>query len=239
MANVDRGSSAVRKGSQRWLQIAVNRRPAVIDTAIREAGVACNKKIEWLSPLESESFDEYRDAEFLNCLGVRLDDYPLRDFWPSGGPQWDGLGRSGTQLLLVEAKANVSELQSECRAKARRSIRMIDKALRETQEFLGAESDRDWSRPYYQYANRLAHLYLLRELNSLDVYLVFVYFVNDRTKMPTSREDWRGPIQETKKSLGLPLYSDWLGRYAKEVFIDTAELSDVEWPPEISGGSER
>ena len=31
----------------------------------------------------------------------------------------------------------------------------------------------------YQYANRLAHLYSLRQMNDIDAYLVFVYFLND------------------------------------------------------------
>ena len=37
----------------------------------------------------------------------------------------------------------------------------------------------DWSGTFYQYANRLAHLYLLHELNDVDAWLVFVYFVGD------------------------------------------------------------
>ena len=49
----------------------------------------------------------------------------------------------------------------------------------------------DWSHCFYQYANRLAHLYLLRESNGLDAFLVFVYFVDDRT-VPN-----RDPVSET------------------------------------------
>ena len=49
--------------------------------------------------------------------------------------------------------------------------------------------------------------------------------------MPTSRGEWRIAIHEAKNSLGLPLKSDWLERYVKEVFINTTDLLDVEWPP--------
>ncbi len=46
---------------------------------------------------------------------------------------------------------------------------------------------------FYQYINRLAHLYLLRVLNKIPAYLVFVYFVNDHTHIPTSRQDQPSP----------------------------------------------
>ena len=156
------------KGSQRWLQIAVNRRPRVIEAAIRATGVACDKHIKWCSPLESESFDEYRDDEFLRRLGVSLAGRSLDSFWPRRGPQWDGLAQWGPQVLLVEAKANIQELESACEATSKMSIQMIKRAFRETRDFLGVQADKDWSRAYYQHANRLAHLYLLRELNGLD-----------------------------------------------------------------------
>ena len=222
--------TAATRGSQRWLQIAVNRHPLVIDAAIRSTGVARDEKIEWRSPLESESFDEYRDDEFLRRLDVSLDEHSLGRFWPRRGPQWDGLARCGSQVLLVEAKANIQELETACGAKSKRSIKMIKQAFRETQEFLRIHADKDWSSPYYQYANRLAHLYLLRELNGLDAYLLFIYFLDDWTKKRISREEWRIAIRDVKNSLGLPLESGWLERHVKDVFIDTADLSDINWP---------
>ena len=102
------------RGSQRWLQIAVNRCPGVIDSAIANAlGLCPGEEIEWLSPLESDCFAEYRDTQFLERLSVSLDCRPLKDFWPKKGPQWDGLARtSGGRLLLLEAKANIPEFDS-------------------------------------------------------------------------------------------------------------------------------
>ncbi len=217
--------TVANKGSKRWLQIAVNRHPCVIDAEIRATGVAA-EQIEWRSPLESECFKEYQDNQFLSRLDISLVRRPLNCFWPSGGPRWDGLARSGLQVLLVEAKANIPELKSKCKAEPK-SIQRIEQAFRETREFLGCDASKNWLEPYYQYANRLSHLYLLRELNGLDAYLLFVYFVGDWTKTPTSKGEWLRSIQEVKNTMGLPLNSDWLKSHVKEVFIDTADLGDV------------
>ena len=53
-------------GSQRWLQVAVNRCPEVFDRPIAGAvGLAPNEALEWVSPLEDDGFRECRDQEFL------------------------------------------------------------------------------------------------------------------------------------------------------------------------------
>ena len=75
------------RGSQRWLQVAVNRCPDIIDGAVADAiGLASGETIEWVSPLESDAFREYRDQEFLDRLGVALNSRALAEFWPRGGP---------------------------------------------------------------------------------------------------------------------------------------------------------
>ena len=174
-------------GSQRWLQVAVNSCPSVIDSAIRNTGIRLDEPIVWKSPLDSDDFAEYMDAAFLARLEVRLDQRGLGDFWPNSGPRWDGLARSGDSVLLIEAKANISELNNSppCRAQPS-SYAKIRAALSETRDCLKVKSDTDWTRCFYQYANRLAHLYLLRKLNGCDAYLVFVYFVDDHTTQTTA-----------------------------------------------------
>ena len=92
-------------GSQRWLQMAVNRCPTVIDAAIRETGVEMSGDIDWVSPLENDDFAEYADSDFLDRLDICLKRRPLMDFWPPSGPRWDGLARCGDSVLLIEAKA--------------------------------------------------------------------------------------------------------------------------------------
>ena len=219
-------------GSQRWLQVAVNSCPSVIDSAIRNTGIRLDEPIVWKSPLDSDDFAEYMDAAFLARLEVRLDQRGLSDFWPNSGPRWDGLARSGDSVLLIEAKANISELNSPpCRAQPS-SYAKIRAALSETRDCLKVKSDTDWTRCFYQYANRLAHLYLLRKLNGCEAYLVFVYFVDDHTtkQPPVSQSGWHAAAALAKAHLGLPK-SDWTSLYVRDAYIDTANLSHVDWPP--------
>ena len=67
-----------------------------------------------VSPLESDGFSEYRDQEFMDRLEVRTASRALSDFWPPGGPRWDALAiTGGGRRLLVEAKANIREFNSD------------------------------------------------------------------------------------------------------------------------------
>ena len=88
------------KGSQRWLQLAVNRCPTVIDRAIRSADIDLSDSIEWMSPLESDGFAEYQDSAFTDRLGISLEQRALSAFWPTGGPVWDGLARVVSQDVV-------------------------------------------------------------------------------------------------------------------------------------------
>ena len=228
---------AVLRGSQRWLQVAVNRCPELIDNAFVEVlGLPQGESIQWLSPLETDipPFKEYQDAEFLERLGISLRERPLGDFWPARGPVWDGLARtSGGRSLLIEAKANIPEFDSsESKALSERSIAKIQGALDETRGFLRAGNRADWTKCFYQYANRLAHLYLLKQLNKVDAALVFVYFVGDTTihgRKPVSREGWEAANDLALHHLGVRPNSPWMRRNVFDVFIDVDDLSHIPW----------
>lgn len=137
----------------------------------------------------------------------------LSDFWPSGGPVWDGLARtSAGRSLLVEAKANVPELDNSPAAASGRSLTTIEEALNETKTLLGVRSETGWTRCFYQYANRLAHLYFLKELNGIEDALIFVYFTGDTTISgvnPVSREDWEATMWLATNRHGVRLSSPW------------------------------
>ena len=223
------------RGSQRWLQLAVNRCPSVIDEAVSEAvGLDPGEGIRWVSPLEADSFIEYRDQAFLERLGVSPEHRQLKDFWPRGGPVWDGLARtSGGRRLLVEAKANLPEFDSSPTGASAGSLRKIREALDETRRFLRVGADTDWAKCFYQYANRLAHLYFLRELNKVDAVLVFVYFVGDTTvprQDPVTREGWESAIGLAAHHLGISTNSPWIRENVADVFIDVDDLRGVAWP---------
>ena len=173
----------------------MNRCPNVLDEAVAKAiDLDQGETIEWVSPLESDSFIEYRDQAFLERLSISPQHRPLEEFWPRRGPVWDGLARtSGGRCLLIEAKANIPEFDSSSTRASEEPLRKIRQAFDETRTFLGVSADTYWSKCFYQYANRLAHLYFLRELNKVDAALVFVYFLGDTTvpgRNPVTREGW-------------------------------------------------
>jgi hypothetical protein len=214
---------AAARGSQRWLQIAVNERSTVLNSLLRPAiGLDANDNISWLSPLKENGYREFHDNAFLECLKVNLTAYPLETFWPYSGPRWDGLVKTSRgDVLLLEAKSHIGEMLSECAASAA-SRPLINASLDAAKNFFGAGAKSDWTQPFYQYANRLAHLYLLREKNGCPAWLVNIYFVNDNEmKGPNTVNEWRGALEMTKRVLGLgksPI------PFAVDVFVDVNDL---------------
>lgn len=212
------------KGSQRWLQLVVNRSPELIDDKIKNRLGLSPHDVRWLSPLKVDEYAEYSDQAFLDRLDVSLDIFPLSDFWPRWGPHWDGLAKSDNgDLFIVEAKSHIGELETSSGA-VDKSLAKISCALDMVRGYLRTSGEFDWTRHLYQYANRLAHLYLLRTLNHLPAYLVFVYFVNDKQMSgPSSVEEWEGAIGLVNALLGLK-DGHALSKYILDVFIDVSEL---------------
>lgn len=215
-------------GSQRWLQIAVNRCPERIDGPICDAVGLPHGPLVWRSPLEAAGFREYRDMAALRQLGVvRLPVEPLSGFWPPRGPVWDALATAGTtHLVLVEAKANIPEAASPRSKASPESLKIIRRSLRRVQRVIAPKSECDWSGVFYQYANRLAHLYLLRELNGLSAELVFVYFINARdVNGPTTRAEWKAVTTLTHAALGLGRHA--LLQHVHHVVLDVMDLRNA------------
>ncbi|GBE39286.1 hypothetical protein BMS3Bbin08_01908 [bacterium BMS3Bbin08] len=211
------------RGSLRHIQELINNRPALLNKLIKEKIHIKSDNIEWVSPLADDEYAEYRDDDFIKRLGIPGLKIPLHDFWPNKGPQWDALGQGNDgEVFLVEAKANIPELLSSCGARSPKSRKRIQRRLKETREFLKCRTEIDWTTGLYQYANRLAHLYYLRHLNKIKAYLIFVYFLDDTTHIPTSLEQWTGALQLEKKLLGLSKHK--LSRYIADVFIDVGEM---------------
>jgi len=214
------------RGSQKWLQIGVNRRPEIVDDAIRiSANMPTGTVIEWLSPVAAEDYVEYRDQAFVKKLGLSLKHRPLLEFWPRRGPVWDGLARTSTgEVLLIEAKAHIAEMISPASEASPPSLKLIEKGLAETRAALARRSTVSWSGTFYQYTNRLAHLYFLRTLNREKARLVFLYFVGatDVTG-PTSRAEWEGAIKVTEAYLGLGRHK--LSSYVHHAFVNVSALS--------------
>jgi hypothetical protein len=183
-------------GSKHWLRVLINQRPDLFAERLSQAfGWPVEEAIAWLSPLVDDEYAEYKDQCFLDRLGVLPTEIgvPLNQFWPPGGPQWDGLGTlSGRRPLLVEAKAYIEESYTTGSQATYPARALIQQSLNATKYYLRSTSAHDWSSIFYQQANRLAHLYFLRELNKIDAYLILVYFFNDNHVRLTTEQEWRG-----------------------------------------------
>ena len=215
-----------KKGSQKRIQILINQWPELLNSRIKNnLGFNESEEIEWRSPLAKDDYAEYRDQAFIEKLGVNLNIVPLSDFRPSRGPQWDGLGKTNSgKLLLLEAKSHISELLSQgTEASDEVSLSRIRSSLNETKQYLNSRSQADWSKSFYQYTNRLSQLYLLRVLNEIPAYLIFVYFTNDEAmKGPKTVDEWMGAIKLLYHYFGIKRHK--LSRYITNVFVDVDEL---------------
>ena len=249
--------AAANRGSRRWLQVLVNCRPGLLNEAICDRLAESPHDIDWRSPLLSDHYAEYRDQEFVDRLASSRyltqtpaqtpaqtlePRRPLADFWPRFGPQWDGLAVTDKgQILLVEAKAHISEMvTAPSQARGEPAVRLIQESLEEIKSFLKSRAPADWSTSFYQYANRLAHLYWLRELNGLNAYLVNVFLLGDEEMIgPKTTEEWEAAIRLQEVFLGVRqpatsgyMLHPWVGAYAIDVFIDTNKIP-VRYPPPI------
>jgi len=185
------------RGSQHWLQVAVEASPEIL----RPPGWPT---LDWRSPLRADDYAEYMDAAFLNVLGLNHLGPALSDFWPRSGPRWDGLAVFPGGVVLVEAKAHIAEAISTPCAAGPESARKIGAALLQVKQALGADDRSDWTRVLYQYANRLAHLWFLRE-QGVDARLLFVDFIHDAERHgPSHPESWQAAYAMAEHALGLP-----------------------------------
>ncbi|WP_170624659.1 MULTISPECIES: hypothetical protein [unclassified Ruegeria] len=205
------------KGSLKWIQAAVDRCPEVLQPRKLPT-------IEWVSPLEEDDYAEYRDAAFLNRLGIGHLTASLKDFWPQRGPQWDALGLTSHGPVLVEAKAHIREFFSPPSQAGQRSREQINRAFATVRADLGIGDHVNWSELYYQYANRLAFLWWLRE-HGVDAKLLFVSFLNDSEMGgPQHAETWDAAFAAADYALGLPRQNK-LRSHIYHVTPDVREIS--------------
>lgn len=220
------------RGSQRWLQIAVNETPGLLQRALAEAGaLQPGEEVEWKSPRAKSDFEEYRDGAALRLLGIQsLPVRSLEQFWPKRGPVWDALGVSSTgKLLLVEAKAHIAEAASPASRASARSLEHIERALAEARSHYAPRATAQWSGLLYQYANRLAFQYLLKAVNGLDSCLLFLDFCNaSDVNGPPSPAEWRGATELIHALLGLPRDLSQYGVF--HGYVDVRQILEQQGP---------
>ncbi|SMY08364.1 hypothetical protein [Flavimaricola marinus] len=205
------------RGSLKWIQEAVEHAPHLLRPEALPA-------IEWVSPLAEDDYAEYRDAAFLDRLGLGSLAAPLKAFWPQRGPQWDALGVTPGGVVLVEAKAHVREFFSPPSQAGDKSLAQVQRAFDAVRADLGLAASGDWTAQYYQYANRIAFLWWLRE-QGIDAHLLFVSFLNDVDMGgPIHAETWEAVFAAADYTLGLPK-SHRLRRFIHHVTPDVADLA--------------
>jgi hypothetical protein len=207
-------------GSLRDLQILINEKSCMLDNEL-EKYFQKKLAVKWVSPLKIDGYSEYRDEDFLDILGIRsIIKTPLHEFWPKNGPQWDALGKYANTIFIVEAKANIPELKSPGTKASNNSKELIEKSLNSVKKYLNVDNSVYWMGTYYQYINRIAHLYYLRLLNKIDAYLIFIYFVNDNTiNGPKTIDEWKCEIKELHKKIGLK-EDNILSKYILNIYIN-------------------
>jgi len=212
------------KGSQGDLQRLIEKRPDLLNSRIKASlGLSEQLKIEWVSPILPD-YAEYSDDEFLRVLDLDSKKIRLNDFWPNGGPHWDGLGKGNDgSVFLVEAKAHIPEIVSSPSGASGESLNTIRAQLERTKDFLNAKRNVDWTMHFFQYANRLAHLKFLRFDNELSAFLVFIYFVGDQDMNgPSTKEEWLGAIELLRSFLGIGRTK--LTPFMADIFVHVDEL---------------
>jgi len=213
------------RGSLKVIQVLVNKNQNLIDNLLKSAFAdLSDQQIIWTSPIEQDDFAEYRDNDFLLKVGLDPTEIKLDDFWPAKGPQWDALAKTTSgHVILIEAKANIPEIVSSATGAGEVSKAIIDKSLGDTKAFLSLTNDIDWSGKFYQYTNRLAHLYFLREKCNKPTFLVNIYFIGDDTVSgPKSKQEWDGALKVLYTYLGLSRHK--LSKYMTDIFIDINDL---------------
>ena len=134
-------------GSQCQIQTYVNERTSALNSAIVQSlsryGLN-EKEIRWVSTLAADAYSEYQDSEFLERVGLGLLMPQLREFWPQGGPCWDGLARTDGGCVLVEAKSHVPEIYGRGCGASPKSMAKIQDALGATKAWLGVSPNVDW-----------------------------------------------------------------------------------------------
>lgn len=220
-------------GSKFHLRRLVNEEPEEISQAVvrayQDAGLEpLNSDLQWKSPLTTSNYYELGGMEFFNETDRRDVVEKWRDFWPTTGrsQKWDGWAMADEQgskvPLLVEAKANVPELESQGSRASPSSLDKIIDSLNETKRFLGVDESVVWHKTYYQLANRLAALYFLNKIADVSSRLILIYFAGDvfpnKTKCPETCAAWKPYIQAAYQELGLP-DDHPLKKYVLDVFV--------------------
>lgn len=133
--------------------------------------------------------------------------------WPQTGNSmnWDLVGytiQDGIKTwILIEAKAHLGELRQSSKA-SEHSLLKIERTLLKTAKNNGVKiiEDNPWTKQYYQHANRIYVLDLLKR-SGVKAKLVNIYFIGDMNsksrKSPQKLQNWEVEIDKMNKYLNI------------------------------------
>jgi hypothetical protein len=221
-------------GSECHLLRWMGRHRKAFDAAVLSAVKREGSKIEWLD-FEFKSGEMWPDAE-LKGMEFLKNEESLQEnwnnFWPVGGGihNWDAVGWVCSdrirELLLVEAKAHIGEIKTDCQAKYPGSINKIRESFGIVKNSLGVSSEIDWMKDYYQVTNRIASLYFLHQ-QKIHSHLLFVYFIGDLCgagrNSPQSEREWQQVLNAQDRHIGLPkghILENWINKLFLKIDSD-------------------
>jgi hypothetical protein len=178
---------------------------------------------------------EYMGIEFLKDMAnYEIIEQKWKEYWPHKSQYWDGIilnvHQTSWQYILVEAKAHLEELESDSQAAKEQSIAKINKAFNATKKRFDISTPNDWSKCYYQAANRLAFINFMLE-NGINASLLNIYFINGwkkrnlleetrpivEDKSVRTESEWKEKINEEYIYLG---FNNTAKKYIREVFLE-------------------
>jgi hypothetical protein len=224
-------------GSECHLLRWMGRHRKVFDVAVLSIIKRENSKIEWLD-FEFKPGEKWPDAELKGMDFLKNEEALQKawnEFWPVGKGihNWDAVGWVTSdrprELLLVEAKAHIGEIKTDCKAKDSESIKKIEKSFGEVKKALGAPSEIDWMKDYYQVTNRIAALHFLHQ-QKIPSHLLFIYFTGDlrgsARNSPQTKAEWRKALDDQDEHIGLPkghLLENWIHKLFLKIDSDRQE----------------
>ena len=201
-------------GSECHLLRYLGRHREQLNAAVLKATGAA--RLRWID-YPFDPAQKWKDGRW-SGLDFLPDGDKARKKWPDFLPPqdklqtWDAVAlieaNGETEWLLVEAKAHLGELRSDCLASAGNGLGPINEALETIKSDLGVRAILDWKHGYYQYCSRIAALWFLQR-HKIKARLLFVYFTGDEFPMhafdcPEDQQGWQDELEERRKHVGLP-----------------------------------
>jgi len=194
--------------------------------------------IRWFDFEFSKSDDipdrELRGLDFIdqNSPHYKEVQSDYRNSWPQRGNQmnWDAVGMAGDMYVLCEAKAHTGEIErGHYLDNTTKSAKQRAKAFNYAKQEIGVQENRDWLHSYYQMANRLYILALLKKYN-IRAMLLNIYFCGDKFRnkeCPDNRNGWYKTINAEYEALGIKNNS-FINERVRHIFLPVDNEDEIE-----------